>query len=119
MDMQPVDGSLQRCTSAEHVVVACLRNGARGTAFVTCSAEQSGSLFAAHGNDPHVHTATGVALRKDVERGVVDVDEAVLEGNYDLQAVGRATIDVIRFVSHGEVDWKAPRVLDRLGGYEL
>ena len=117
-DMQPVDGSLQWCAPVDHVVVVCLRDGAQGTAFVTCSAEQSGSLFAAHGDDPHVHTATGVALRKDVERGVVDVDEAVVEGNYDLQAVGRATIDVIRFVSHGEVDWEAPRVLDRLGGYE-
>ncbi len=116
--MQLVDGSLQRSAPVDHVVVVCLRDGAQGTAFVTCSPEQSGSLFAAHGDDPHVHTATGVALRKDVERGVVDVDEAVVEGNDDLQAVGRATIDVVRFVSHGEVDWEAPRVLDRLGGYE-
>lgn len=108
------------CTVPTHFPVTQPVNTRSDTAYIPrqCVLE-AGSLFAAHGNDPHVHTAVGVVPGKDFERGVVDVDEAVVERNSDLQAVGRAMIDVVLFVSHSEVDWEAPRVLDRLGGYEL
>ncbi len=60
-----------------------------------------------------------VAAGEDVEGGVVDVDEAVVEGDADAEAIGGARVDVVGLVADGEVDWEALGVMDGLGGDEF